>query len=71
MFISMLAVCKFNTTGLIISTAFVRTEIMFICTVTVYKQISASMPQTMNAQAEQALTGGAQTGGGEDLSSKT
>lgn len=25
----------------------------------------------MNAQAEQALTGGAQTGGGEDPSSKT
>lgn len=27
--------------------------------------------QKMNAQAEQALTGGAQTGGGEDPSSKT
>lgn len=78
----MLAVCEFNTTGLIISTAFVRTEIMFICTVTVCKQISASMPQKMiypsegekqkmNAQAEQAQTDGAQTGGGEDPSSKT
>lgn len=27
--------------------------------------------QKINAQAEQALTGGAQTGGGEDPSSKT